>query len=147
VQQLRRELAGQVEAGQVPGRNPRPPPHTPACPARPARRIIRTLRQYPATEDFVYLRQWQGASGSAACQHNPYALQVVPHAAIGGGDFATLSARGLTHYVGGGAAGFTGGWLPRRWWGGAGTAPGGWGWGWGWGCAGAGPPPPPASPR
>jgi hypothetical protein len=97
-----------------------PPPPAPrrARPARPAPRLIATLRQYPATEDFVYLRPApapRGAGGAAGS--NPYALRVVPFAALraepgAAADYYTLSVRGLTRVVDGASAEFTSG-CPR----------------------------------
>jgi hypothetical protein len=75
---------------------------------------------YPATQDFVYLRAAAaaaaaGPAGSAAAAAgwpNPYALRVVPFAALRGdaraaADYYTLSVRGLTRYVDGESAEFT----------------------------------------
>lgn len=54
----------------------------------------------------MYLRRLDTSSA----EYNPYALEVVPHAALAGGDFITLSARGLTHYVDGASVSFTSEW-------------------------------------
>lgn len=72
-------------------------------------RLIYTLRQYPATEDFVYLVQ---APASTPGEPNPYALDVVPFATLRAdpalaADYYTLSVRGMTRYVGGENAEFT----------------------------------------
>lgn len=79
------------------------------APAHANNRLIYTLRQYPATEDFVYLRC---ASGRAPGDWNPYALEVVPFATLranpeAAADYYTLSVRGVTHYLDGANAEFT----------------------------------------
>ncbi|KAK3247052.1 hypothetical protein CYMTET_43439 [Cymbomonas tetramitiformis] len=61
------------------------------------------LRQYPNSTEFVYLRRLDKDSTS----YNPYALDVVPFAAVDPNDFYTMSVRGVTHYVNGGSADFT----------------------------------------
>ena len=96
---------------------PHASPHAPACAHACTRRLIYTLRQYPATEDFVYLvRTPAGAPGEL----NPYALQVVPFAALradpaASADYYTLSVRGMTRYVDGTNAEFTSEWHPLGW--------------------------------
>jgi hypothetical protein len=75
-------------------------------------KLLAALRLYPATEDFVYLR---AAPARAPGEWNPYALQVVPFAALArddevGRDYYTLSVRGLTRFVDGENAEFTSGW-------------------------------------
>lgn len=65
--------------------------------------LMYTLRQYPGSSEFVYLRRV--ASGGEG--YNPYALEVVPFAAVDEADFCTMSARGVTHYVAGASADFT----------------------------------------
>jgi dynein heavy chain len=60
-------------------------------------RLIYTLREYPTTEDFVYLRRFKRYP--ADC--NPYALEVVQFGYVGQSDYYTLSVRGITRYVDG----------------------------------------------
>lgn len=60
-------------------------------------RLIYTLREYPTTEDFVYLRRFQRYP--ADC--NPYALEVVQFGTVDQADYYTLSVRGITHYIDG----------------------------------------------
>jgi hypothetical protein len=50
--------------------------------------------------EFVYLVTIENR-GSA--KYNPYQLKIVPHAEIDPDDFFTLSASGITHFVGGAA--------------------------------------------
>jgi len=52
------------------------------------RRLIFTLREYPSTEDFVYLRRFQ--HHPAAC--NPYALEVVQFANADQSNYYTIRA-------------------------------------------------------
>lgn len=77
--------------------------HT-ACPVLliPPPRLIFTLREYPSTEDFVYLRRFTRWPASA----NPYALQVVQFADAPPSNYFTMSVRGITHYVDGANAEF-----------------------------------------
>lgn len=65
--------------------------------ARSARRLIYTLRQYPNTEDFVYLRRLDRNPSD----YNPYALEVVPFSDLNPNDFYVLSVRGITHHLDG----------------------------------------------
>ncbi|KAJ9531588.1 hypothetical protein QJQ45_014947, partial [Haematococcus lacustris] len=60
-------------------------------------KLIYTLREYPNTEDFVYLRRMDRNPS----QYDPYALEVVPFASLQQQDFYTMSVRGITHYVDG----------------------------------------------
>jgi dynein heavy chain len=60
-------------------------------------RLIFTLREYPTTEDFVYLRRF--TRWPADC--NPYALEVVQFADINQANYYTMSVRGITHYING----------------------------------------------
>lgn len=60
-------------------------------------RLIFTLREYPTTEDFVYLRRFK--RWPADC--NPYALEVVQFADIDQAHYYTMSVRGITHYIDG----------------------------------------------
>ncbi|GFH08023.1 DHC3 protein, partial [Haematococcus lacustris] len=60
-------------------------------------KLIYTLREYPNTEDFVYLRRMDRNPS----QYDPYALEVVPFASLHQQDFYTMSVRGITHYVDG----------------------------------------------
>ncbi len=60
-------------------------------------RLIFTLREYPTTEDFVYLRRFK--RWPADC--NPYALEVVQFAEIDQANYYTMSVRGITHYIDG----------------------------------------------
>lgn len=60
-------------------------------------RLIYTLREYPTTEDFVYLRRFKRYP--ADC--NPYALEVVQFGNVDQSDYYTLSVRGITRYVDG----------------------------------------------
>jgi len=71
-------------------------------------RLIFTLREYPTTEDFVYLRRFK--RWPADC--NPYALEVVQFADIDASNYYTMSVRGITHYVDGVNAELTSEWLP-----------------------------------
>lgn len=57
-------------------------------------RLIQTLREYPNTQDFLYLRRIDRNPS----EYNPYALQVVPFAEADPKDFFTLSAHGVTFY-------------------------------------------------
>jgi len=52
------------------------------------------LREYPNTEDFVYLNR----INSSPNEYDPYSLEVMPFAAIKQDDFYTMSVRGITHY-------------------------------------------------
>jgi hypothetical protein len=61
------------------------------------------LRQYPNSTEFVYLRRLDKDPTS----YNPYALDVVPFAAVDPNDFYTMSVRGVTHYINGFTADFT----------------------------------------
>jgi hypothetical protein len=61
------------------------------------RRLIFTLRDFPTTEDFVYLRRFK--RWPADC--NPYALEVVQFADIDQANYYTMSVRGITHYIDG----------------------------------------------
>jgi dynein heavy chain, axonemal len=65
-------------------------------------RLIYTLREYPNTEDFVYLKRMDRNPS----EYDPYALEVVPFAALDQADFYTMSVRGITHYVGGASVDF-----------------------------------------
>jgi hypothetical protein len=67
-------------------------------------RLIHTLRGYPTTEDFVYLRRID----RHVWDYNPYALEVVPFSSVAQNDFYTLSVRGMAHYIDGQNADFTG---------------------------------------
>lgn len=67
------------------------PPTFNAC------RLIYTLREYPNTEDFVYLKRMDRNPS----EYDPYALEVVPFSALDQSDFYTMSVRGITHYMGG----------------------------------------------
>jgi len=86
--------------------------HGAAAPAAPGKslddysyvKLIQTLRQYPSTDDFVYLRR----ADRDPSIYNPYALDVVPFALVDTRDFYTLSSRGLIHVVDGANAEFTG---------------------------------------
>lgn len=60
-------------------------------------RLIFTLRDFPTTEDFVYLRRFK--RWPADC--NPYALEVVQFADIDQANYYTMSVRGITHYIDG----------------------------------------------
>ncbi|KAG1670781.1 hypothetical protein FOA52_014009, partial [Chlamydomonas sp. UWO 241] len=60
-------------------------------------KLIHTLREYPTTEDFAYLRRLD----AKASVYDPYALEVTPYALIDKADFYTMSVRGITHYVDG----------------------------------------------
>jgi len=57
-------------------------------------RLIYTLREYPNTEDFVYLNRLNYNPN----EYDPYSLEVMPFAAIEQDDFYTMSVRGITHY-------------------------------------------------
>jgi hypothetical protein len=57
-------------------------------------RLIQTLRDYPNTKDFVYLRRID----RSPTEYNPYALRVVSFDDIGSGEFYTLSVNGITFY-------------------------------------------------
>jgi len=57
-------------------------------------KLIYTLREYPNTEDFVYLNRMN----SNPYEYDPYSLEVMPFAAIKQDDFYTMSVRGITHY-------------------------------------------------
>ena len=57
-------------------------------------RLIHTLRNYPNTQDFVYLRRID----QNPSVYNPYALQVVSFSETNSKDFFTLSAHGITYY-------------------------------------------------
>ncbi|XRB21521.1 dynein axonemal heavy chain [Pseudoscourfieldia marina] len=60
--------------------------------------LLHTLRRYPHSTDFVYLRQVQADEN----RYNPYALEVVPFSAIDADKtYYTLSARGMTMYSNG----------------------------------------------
>eukprot|EP00873_Tetraselmis_striata_P045243 jgi/Tetstr1/465507/TSEL_010176.t1 len=65
--------------------------------------LIYTLRQYPNTEDFVYLRRLDRKPSD----YNPYALEVVPFSELNPDDFYVLSVRGITHHLDGSSADFT----------------------------------------
>eukprot|EP00232_Nephroselmis_pyriformis_P011415 CAMPEP_0182884162 /NCGR_PEP_ID=MMETSP0034_2-20130328/18822_1 /TAXON_ID=156128 /ORGANISM="Nephroselmis pyriformis, Strain CCMP717" /LENGTH=443 /DNA_ID=CAMNT_0025017337 /DNA_START=79 /DNA_END=1407 /DNA_ORIENTATION=+ len=65
--------------------------------------LMYTLRQYPNSDEFVYLKRLDAES----TVYNPYALDVVPFSQVDPNDFYTMSVRGLTHYVDGGNADFT----------------------------------------
>ena len=58
-------------------------------------RLIYALRQYPNTEDFVYLKRVD----RNFFDYNPYALKVVPFGMLDQTDFCTLSARGVSRYM------------------------------------------------
>ncbi len=60
-------------------------------------RLIYTLREYPSTEDFVYLQRMD----LNPSEYDPYALEVVPFASINQNDFYTMTVRGITRYVDG----------------------------------------------
>ncbi|KAG2448089.1 hypothetical protein HYH02_007114 [Chlamydomonas schloesseri] len=70
--------------------------------ALPYVKLIYTLREYPNTEDFVYLRRMDRNPS----EYDPYALEVVPFAVIDQRDFYTMSVRGITHYLDGTSADF-----------------------------------------
>lgn len=70
-------------------------------------RLMYTLREYPTTEDFVYLRRF--TRYPADC--NLYALEVVQFANANQADYYTMSVRGITHYVDGVNAEFASKWL------------------------------------
>ncbi|GFR44385.1 hypothetical protein Agub_g5605 [Astrephomene gubernaculifera] len=70
--------------------------------ALPYVKLIYTLREYPNTEDFVYLRRMDRNPS----EYDPYALEVVPFAAIDQRDFYTMSVRGITHYLDGTSSDF-----------------------------------------
>jgi hypothetical protein len=57
-----------------------------------SRRLVRSLRTFPNTQDFVYLKRIDGTP-----VYNPYALRVVPFANIDPHDHFTLSAQGITY--------------------------------------------------
>ena len=80
----------------------------PPCPLPVPRhlRLISTLREYPTTEDFVYLRRMD----TNASVYDPYALEVAPYASVDQRDFYTLSVRGMTHYLDGVSADFASEW-------------------------------------
>ncbi len=65
-------------------------------------KLIATLREYPTTEDFVYLKRMD----QNASVYDPYALQVAPFSAVDQQDFYTMSVRGMTHYLDGVSADF-----------------------------------------
>ncbi len=58
-------------------------------------RLMYTLREYPSTEDFVYLQRMDRNPS----EYDPYALEVVPFASINQNDFYTMTVRGITRYV------------------------------------------------
>jgi hypothetical protein len=60
-------------------------------------RLIFTLREYPSTEDFVYLRRFQHHPADG----NPYALEVVQFANVDQSNYYTISVRGISHYING----------------------------------------------
>ena len=72
-----------------------------------ASRLIYTLRQYPNTEDFVYLRRLDRNPSD----YNPYSLEVVPFSGLNPNDFYVLSIRGITHHLDGEP--LVGMWIPR----------------------------------
>ena len=78
------------------GRSARDFGHSQCSPFR-LRRLIYTLRQYPNTEDFVYLRRLDRNPSD----YNPYALEVVPFSELNSNDFYVLSVRGITHHLDG----------------------------------------------
>ncbi|KAK9823491.1 hypothetical protein WJX72_003121 [[Myrmecia] bisecta] len=65
--------------------------------------LIQTLKKYPDTQDFVYLRRL----GKKSPEYNPYALEVVAYADADKDELYTLSAKGVTQYYGGTASEFT----------------------------------------
>eukprot|EP00879_Flechtneria_rotunda_P011573 GHRR01012088.1.p1 GENE.GHRR01012088.1~~GHRR01012088.1.p1 ORF type:complete len:1024 (+),score=420.33 GHRR01012088.1:512-3583(+) len=65
-------------------------------------KLIYTLREYPTTEDFIYLRRFT----CYPLDCNPYALEIVPFADVNQADYHTMSVRGITHYVNGASAEF-----------------------------------------
>lgn len=65
-------------------------------------KLIQTLRDYPTTEDFVYLKRMD----QNPSVYDPYALDVVPFSSVNQQDFYTMSVRGVTHYVDGMSADF-----------------------------------------
>lgn len=77
-------------------------------------RLISTLREYPTTEDFVYLKRMD----LNPSVYDPYALDVMPFAMVDQKDFYTMSVRGITHYV----DGITSDFASESWW---------WWWLWG----------------
>ncbi|MEW5314024.1 MAG: hypothetical protein WDW38_005552 [Sanguina aurantia] len=60
-------------------------------------KLIHTLREYPNTEDFVYLRRMERVPS----EYDPYALALAPFASVDQADFYTMSVRGVTHYLDG----------------------------------------------
>lgn len=70
------------------------------------RRLMYTLREYPNTEDFVYLRRMDRNPS----EYDPYALEVVPFASLDQRDFYTMSVRGITHYIDGNSVDFASAW-------------------------------------
>jgi hypothetical protein len=70
--------------------------------SRSTRRLINTLREYPTTEDFVYLKRMD----QNLSVYDPYSLEVVPFTSVDQKDFYTLSVRGMTHYLDGVSADF-----------------------------------------
>ena len=66
-------------------------------------RLMYTLKEFPTTEDFVYLK----CRNQNPSEYKPYALEVVQFADVDPADYYTMSVRGLTHYVDGLNADFT----------------------------------------
>lgn len=79
------------------------------CVAMCPDRLISTLREYPTTEDFVYLKRMD----LNPSVYDPYALDVMPFAMVDQKDFYTMSVRGITHYVDGITSDFA---SESRWW-------------------------------
>lgn len=73
-------------------------------------RLIHTLREYPNTEDFVYLRRMERNPS----EYDPYALALVPFASVDQADFYTMSVRGITHYLDGASSDMACESLPRH---------------------------------
>jgi dynein heavy chain len=62
-----------------------------------------TLKEFPTTEDFVYLK----CRNQNPSEYKPYALEVVQFADVSPANYYTMSVRGLTHYMDGLNADFT----------------------------------------
>eukprot|EP00958_Prasinococcus_capsulatus_P007761 scaffold712_cov404-Prasinococcus_capsulatus_cf.AAC.19 len=56
--------------------------------------LLYTMRQCPSSDEFVYLRRVSTSSH----EYNPYALEVVPYAALDSNEYYTMSAHGVTRY-------------------------------------------------
>jgi hypothetical protein len=74
-----------------------------SCPLKVICRLIRTLRNYPNTKDFVYLKRVD----KNVAEYNPYALRVVPFSDVQHDDVYTLSVHGITYYNKDASADFT----------------------------------------